>query len=589
MQFDLVKKNIEGLLNSKKRFVIPRFQREYSWETLHVNEFLDDIIGRIKFNEETGKLVGDEYFWGTALFIGNFDDINKQDMEVVDGQQRLTTITIFLSVLTKTLLKKGETDIAKIVWSYIISHDHDGQSFAILRNETPSPYFQWLVQKTEECKDEPVSEEERRIKRAYSIFETRLTENKLKESFVRNGLPLTCDYVAMLKSLRDQLLNSVLICTTTSSTAEASMIFEILNAKGKPLEGIDLIKNQIFKVVNYKEPNDDAKTLWEAAKKNLLKRGSYVDFSTFFHHYWLSKYEKVRQNSLFTSFKKSVKSKNPDYLVFLTELKTASEIYLRIISPQESDFEYQQQFLPIIEALKNLVSFRIVQSRVALLALFSAYEEKRVTFHQLKKLLLFMERFHFVYNAVMAQRTSPLEKLYSQFAIDIRNCNSESVNFIIDQLIDELRYKIPKFEAFKPKFSELVFSKRNQPKNSITRYAIQTIGKYRNSQEVVPNDRSMEHIADEDDEKPWTQKIGNIIMLETKINSKIPANSKLADKLEYYKSSGYQDVTGFVAYVESSLIWDESEVNVRSEQLAEIFYYDILGMKRDNLSKSTSI
>jgi len=85
MDFKSGKKSIGGLFSCKKQFVIPRFQREYTWGKIELNEFLDDILSRIEANEN-GTLDTSEYFWGSLLLVGDLDDQKILGVDVVDGQ-----------------------------------------------------------------------------------------------------------------------------------------------------------------------------------------------------------------------------------------------------------------------------------------------------------------------------------------------------------------------------------------------------------------------------------------------------------------------------------------------------------------------
>lgn len=73
-------KTIKALLKSGRQFMIPRFQRDYSWEKKNCEEFLDDIIKCLKCKD--GKLETTSYFLGTMLFIGNFDEKNDKEIQV---------------------------------------------------------------------------------------------------------------------------------------------------------------------------------------------------------------------------------------------------------------------------------------------------------------------------------------------------------------------------------------------------------------------------------------------------------------------------------------------------------------------------
>src|SRR6056297_2629476 len=90
--------DVESLLDSSY-FHIPRFQRPYSWEDEHVQEFWDDVVAN----------QADDYFIGSMVVFKK----SKQRFGVVDGQQRLTTITILLCVLRDAYLELGAEDLAK--------------------------------------------------------------------------------------------------------------------------------------------------------------------------------------------------------------------------------------------------------------------------------------------------------------------------------------------------------------------------------------------------------------------------------------------------------------------------------------------
>lgn len=99
-------KTIRDLLGSKRQFLIPRFQREYSWEKKNYREFFEDMMGNLTITD--GKISASQYFLGTMLFIGNFTEGTDQVIQVVDGQQRLTTITILFSALSDRFTDLGE-------------------------------------------------------------------------------------------------------------------------------------------------------------------------------------------------------------------------------------------------------------------------------------------------------------------------------------------------------------------------------------------------------------------------------------------------------------------------------------------------
>lgn len=181
MDFKPVDKTIKDLLISGHTFEIPRFQRAYSWEKRHYAEFLQDITSNLIIAD--GQIRSDAYFVGTMLFIGNFIDSGKSVIRVVDGQQRLTTITILFSVLSDLFKKKGEHTLAKMIFRYIMTEDDNGEEVRILKTKSNYPYFAYFIQDyTKSQNPLPESEEEENIKQTYEYFYKQLEERKIRQT-----------------------------------------------------------------------------------------------------------------------------------------------------------------------------------------------------------------------------------------------------------------------------------------------------------------------------------------------------------------------------------------------------------------------
>lgn len=287
-------KTIRDLLGSKRQFFIPRFQREYSWEKKNYQEFFEDMMGNLIIN--SGKISADQYFLGTMLFIGNFTEGTEQVIHVVDGQQRLTTITILFSALSDRFMTLGEETLSRQMFKYIMTEDDDGNEVRILKSKTNYPFFAYFIQdKEKNIQPEAITEEERCIKEAYDYFYAQLRDDKLKTVLKRkygSDLVDTLSEVDILKALRDQVLNSTFVSISTTDRDQANNIFEILNAKGKRLAHIDLIKNKLFEILKKEEPADFAEESWKQLKEILNSGKESVGLATFYRHFWISKYKK---------------------------------------------------------------------------------------------------------------------------------------------------------------------------------------------------------------------------------------------------------------------------------------------------------
>lgn len=209
MDFKPVDKTIKDLLISGHPFEIPRFQRAYSWEKRHYAEFLQDITSNLKI--ENGQISSDVYFVGTMLFIGNFIESGKSVIKVVDGQQRLTTITILFSVLSDLFKKKGQNTLSEMIFRYIMTKDDNGEEVRILKTKSNYPYFAYFIQDySKSQKLDPESEEEENIKQTYEYFYKQLEERKIKQTLKKthgSEVVNNLDYIEILKAVRDQVLN----------------------------------------------------------------------------------------------------------------------------------------------------------------------------------------------------------------------------------------------------------------------------------------------------------------------------------------------------------------------------------------------
>ena len=137
-------KTIKELLLSEHQFVIPRFQREYSWERKHYKEFLEDTLDGLIINN--GTIANNQYFLGTMLFVGDCFENEQEEIVVVDGQQRLTTITILFSALSDRFLELGEEKLSSQLFRYIMTEDDNGDPIRILKSKTHYPFFSFYIQ-----------------------------------------------------------------------------------------------------------------------------------------------------------------------------------------------------------------------------------------------------------------------------------------------------------------------------------------------------------------------------------------------------------------------------------------------------------
>lgn len=576
MNFKPDEKNIRSLLKSSCQFIIPRFQREYSWDKKNYQEFFEDMINNLVVDK--GNIKDDQYFLGTMLFVGNFTEKPDKPIEVIDGQQRLTTITILFSVLSDRFRELGEDTLSKQLFNYIMTTDDDGNEVRVLQSKSSYPYFVYYIQDREKTIDAlPNTEEENCIKETYEYFLQQTSENVLKKLLKKrmgDDIVQAFSHLEILKALRDQVLGCTFISIAAADKDQANKIFAILNAKGKRLAYIDLIKNKIFEELKDGVDGTFAEESWDEIKKLLNSGAETIGMATFFRHYWISKYRRCNASVLYDNFNKTIAKKKETYKEFLRDLVNNAKNYVKIINPNRADYNNRKEYFWLVQSLSTMnKTFNVVQTRIALLALYDVKERDLISTAQFKKAIITMENFHFAFTAICSMRTNNLEGIYSRFAIDLRKCTNkqETSKVIEERLITPLEKLYPKYNSFKAGLGELTYSKKDLPMNVKTKYTVYKLNCYFSGKEIFEDDGSIEHIVSETAGESALN-IGNLILLEQELNREA-GEKDYVDKLYYYKKSNYDWIQKFI---KENDVWSEEKIRDRAEKLADIYYKDIL-------------
>lgn len=443
------------------------------------------------------------------------------------------------------------------------------------------PYFVYYIQDREKTiKAEPSTEEENSIQETYEYFLQQTSENSLKKLLKKrmgDDVVNSLLYVEILKALRDQVLDCTFISIAAADKDQANRIFAILNAKGKRLAYIDLIKNKIFEELKDGINGTFAEECWNEIKEVLNSGSETVGIATFFRHYWTSKYKKCNASMLYDSFNKTIAKNEVSYRNFLNDLLSNAKNYMLIINPKREDYDNRKEYFWLVQSLNTLnKTFNVVQTRIALLALYDVKKRNLISTHQFKKAVLAIENFHFAFTAVCSLRTNRLETIYSRFAIELRKCTNKSeTNRVIDEkLIAPINKLYPSYDVFVAKFKELFFKKKDDPINIKSKYAIYKLNCYFSGKEVFEDDGSVEHILPETS-GDYALNIGNLILLEGTINGDAGDRSYV-DKISYYQRSQYMWIKKFIDINED---WNRSMIDKRAGDLATVYYAEIL--KRD--------
>lgn len=555
-------RSFKDILTLQRKYIIPRYQREYSWELEQLEEFWNDIKGQILF--EDSVYITQDYFIGSLVLVG--DDEKGTDFLVVDGQQRLTTITILLSALTQIGKELEEEAFYKSCYSYIEGKDSEYNDFFKLVNETPKPFFQRAIQHIDKEEIPTNSEEEKALLYAYNFFYTHVNRERTQHE----------NPILFLKALRDQIVKCSTIFITVDNEEDAQNIFETLNAKGKDLETLDLVKNKIFGVLNKEHPSDFAKDNWNNIKTNLRSRSESVSLSTFFRHFWIAHYSFATENKIYKLFQEKIPQTENDYKTFVNNLEIFSNHYIKAISPLHIDWKTQEE-RQVLYALMAINDFKVIQPRPLVTTLIGLYHNRLLKINDLNSIILKLEMFHFIFSAITSSRASGLESLYSRYS---RQLNSSNDKVEIKKILSELSLKLKEklnseitYEGFEKKFISLKFS------NNFTsdKKLIQYIFKLKEKSLMRTNELSidlitLEHIHSQKIDTEWSHNIGNLLPLAKELNEDCK-NYDLDKKIPILKKSELKQVKDFCEEMKSEKLWTRDLSDKRAQELSQEIYH----------------
>jgi uncharacterized protein with ParB-like and HNH nuclease domain len=532
---------IETVLK-KGKYVIPSHQRQYAWEISHLESFVDDIS---KYEESS-------YFIGHMVCTGKF---NESEFRVVDGQQRITTITIMLCVLRDIFFNKESLSLANgIHGNYIFSKGRDDQEYVVLVNQQPYPILQKYVQNIDDNKDKnicPTNEGERRIIEAYKFFFLKWKDSNIK----------------VLEGIRNKILDLEIIFVVTPDERKAFSIFETLNARGKPLDQLDLIKNQIYKhyesPASLDEPNDS----WKEILKNSSQGRKFLDY------FWASKYGKVANKKIYEKFEIESKKDGFSYEEFTKNLREDSRHFEKIVNPNVDAWDQNKQ--KIYFSLSSIKNLKIEVANSFLISLLREFDDKKISEQYFRKALKKIERFHFVFNTIAGERSSGLDSKYSKISRDLHSApNKNKKHAVIDCLIQELKQKLPNKDTFLEQIDQrLYYHAEDKKYKKAVQYALYRLEYEKQNYNVSLRNLSIEHILSEnsDNSSDNIKNIGNLVLLDAGINSKI-GNKDYSTKREIVLRESTIITTSEVFRGHKK--WDAKEIKDRKNRLIkELFKF----------------
>ena len=558
MKFSSTQREIRALLTSGY-YRVPRFQRPYSWTRDELEEFWSDTIVEGEADYFIGSIVA--FTAGPGVY------------GIVDGQQRLTTITMLLCCIRDAFEKEGNKDLADGLHTLVIERPNvESLPQYVLQPETSSPYFQEYIQKREvpEVQVEP-GEEEVKLKSAhqYLLDQVDAATDSVRSDSTLNDEERAARIKVTLEEMRDKLLDLSLIFVELDDEDDACLVFETLNARGKDLRVSDLVKNHLARHLKKKTKTVDTfKTRWESVVETIEGSIASISVDGFIHHHWLSTNDYTSEKKLFKSIKKVIK-KN-DAGEYLDGLVRESLFYRSIFDPAAA--RWTKTEAKIKDSLRALTVFGVRQPAPFVLSLLSELRDKRLKPKHVADALRAVEVFHFQFTAIASQSSSGgISQMYAKHAREVRDAeSSEEAVRSIRELKDKLWDRLPGTDEFDAGFLALAYSDNYTRAGKLVRYTLGKLARHGLKTKVLDYDQlTIEHLAPQHGSSvapDYIGNIGNLVLVDDDLNVKLANKSfKLKKRLLMKATDVWKD-----DILRQAKAWREAKIGGRAELLAKV-------------------
>lgn len=564
MSFEAKDYPISDILN-KAVFDIPRNQRRYVWKREHWSDLFEDLVFSITQEKP--------HFVGSIVLEGDRKKDGLAYYTIIDGQQRLTTITLLLLAIMKHFHENSMTDDFLGTVSYVQSKNNRNQDIVILNSDFHTS-LKCLVEGTLALEDKKQS--------ITSFVDTHILSKTRDKNLgdaikyfyfaIKDDIEATDDIPERLRSLRAALLDMTAVRIVSSSEEDSYTIFEILNARGQELAAHELLKNYIMRYIQPVERRDDAKVKWEDLERNI---GSALD--KFIKHYATHRFGDTRDkySSPYQAIQKATRGQNIGKL--FDDIKLKSEYYIKIIHPSkgeegnctETEFEIFDFF-----RIKRFEQFRPI-----LLSLIHQRELEKLSSEKYELILRYIYNFFVCYTIIGEEKSNKLEDVVFKYARLIEENYSDG---LLQEFADNLKNKLPGFEWFKNAFMNVGWSehydlyKGDKNKNRV-QIILEVIEKFASQSHTV-HEFTIEHIIP-DSAGIKSAQIGNLIPLERALNYRC-GTRPIEEKLEIYGESGFATTRGVSNRYREKPFKPEK----RTEFLAKLMYNNILELNQYDFS-----
>lgn len=534
-----------SLIRGGGKFIIPKFQRDYSWDIDQWDDLWQDI--QIMVDSKS------DHYMGYLVL----QSINTKNCYVIDGQQRFSTITFIILAAIKginNLVKRG-IDVEEnkqraetLTKTYIgdidpVTLEYD--NFLIM-NRNNDAYYRDNIVRLGELRYRNTTRSEKLMRKCFEYYEGKIS------SLYEDGR----EYAELITYIVDHLHFTII---RVSDEMNAFKVFETLNARGVQLSSADLLKNYLFSLVDSTK-SPERLNLLEEKWANLSKNIQSEKLPDFIRYYWNTSHKTVRANELFKVIREEIR-KDSDVFALVNDMQAYSDIYMALKNCNDELWQKNEHLSNDVYLL-NL--FGLKQPFSLLMAGYRHLEQD--VFSQLFHDIVV---FSFRYSVICDKNPNDIEKAYNKLALEVTRNGKYQKSFLQEVYVSDEEF----VNAFK--YKSFVDNSKNV---KVVKYILGKIEMFKSGSRSVSleNDtETIEHILPQNPGAEWgddnyefdslVYRLGNMCLLEKALNKEVENKSYDVKRQAYQKSS-------FVttrAIPDRYTSWDSDAVNRRQKSMAD--------------------
>jgi len=549
--------NLLKFLRKSPQFVIPIYQRNYSWTQEQCNQLWSDLM-------RAGRDAAvNAHFIGSIVYVerGLSSVTSQEALLVIDGQQRLTTSTLLIAALAEHFDKKGVGELLdtfshkKLRNYYLLNPDEESdRHFKLILSETDKDTLLAILQGT------PMPETaSKRINDNFALFQKLIATNHGELTAICEGLAKLVIVDVSLDRAHDN----------------PQLIFESMNSTGLELSQADLIRNFILMGLEPKLQTDLYKTYWRPMEKSFGQDAYVVHFDAFMRHYLTAKTGEIPNvNGVYVAFKSFARTFKGETRDLVADIHAYAPYYCAMALGKEADTELGQAFHDLRE-LKVDVAYPL------LLDIYHDYKQGRLLHDEVLSIVRYVESFVFR-RAICGIPTNSLNKIFAGMSRTLKK----------DRYLESVQaafLNLPSYRRF-PSDEEFVreIKVRDLYNFRSRSYWLRRLENHGRKERVSLEECTIEHILPQNEvlSKEWQSELGpewqrvQQTLLHTLGNLTLTAyNSEYSDRTFAYKRDEVTDKDGNpVGFARSPLKlnlalgavakWDEDAIRSRADRLA---------------------